>query len=110
MTIVSLRERNWTLHQDDLKKFFTVSEINNESQLYNIVNVVGVVSNISDDVLVEKDGVPLHFKKVQLSDDGDSVPLTLFNAHQNSVNEEKAFSFTNLRVSKFDRVNGCHPK
>ena len=40
-----------------------MSEINNESQLYDIVNVVGVVSKISDDVLVEKDGLPLHFKK-----------------------------------------------
>ena len=52
---------------DTMKKFFTVSEMNNESQLYDIVNVVSVVSNISDNVLVEKDGVPLHFKKVQLA-------------------------------------------
>ena len=88
-------------------KFFTVAHINNESQVYEIVNVTAIIYNVSPIEIVETEDKTHYLRKATLQDTTDKIPVTIFgdlvnNELVNTVEENPiTIVITELRVSQY---------
>ena len=91
-----LKEINPTFeHQQKQCTFVSVSYADNEAQLYERVNYVGLVFKVSSIEHIEKDGKCLHLQKASLQDNTDDVPITFFGSLVHHIEEKTAYSLTN---------------
>ena len=72
---------------------FTVYQVINESAIYDIVKVKGLVYNLKYQTDVSKK--LLHLKKVMIKDDQDKNSLVLFDAIIDDVENNKYEEFKN---------------
>ena len=97
-----LKEINPTFeHHQKQNTFASVNYIDNEAQLCERVNYVGLVFKISSIEHIEKDGKTLHLQKASLQDNTDDVPITFFGILVHHIEKKTVHSLTNLRVSKY---------
>ena len=77
------------------RQFVTIAHINNESELYDIVNVTGMIYNLEPVETVDKN-------EKTLEDKTDDIPITIFDDLVNQINNEgMTVTLTDLRVSKY---------
>ena len=79
----------------------TVSHVNNEAQIFDIVNLVALVFNVSQIQTVEKDGRVIRLRKAKVKDATDDIPLTLFDSMVDVIEEKSKYMLTDLLVSKY---------
>ena len=78
-----------------------VSFIMNEAQLYEIVNIQGIVHNIHELEKSAKRGKTLRFRKMSLSNDSDSVTLIVYYTLVHRMVKKSSYEFSDVRVSKY---------
>ena len=86
--------------QNKQREFVTVSHVNNEAQIFDIVNLVAFVVNVLQIETVEKDERVIHLRKATLKDVTDDIPLTLFGSMVDVIEKKSTYMLTDLRVSK----------
>ena len=79
----------------------SIAFVNNEVQLYNVVNITGVVYNVSPIEIVEKNKQRISLWKASLKDHTNEISITFFGNLAEKIEEQKTFSLTDLRVSKY---------
>ena len=92
------------LTSEKLKKkreFVTIAHINNESELYDIVNITGIIYNLEPVETVDKNEKKIHLRKATLQDKTDDIPpITIFGDLVNQINNEgMTVTLMDLRVS-----------
>ena len=81
------------------RQFVTIAHINDESELYDIVNVTGIIYNLETLDKIEK---KIHLLKATLQDKTDDIPISIFGDLVNQINNEgMTVTLTDLRVSKY---------
>ena len=75
--------------------------VNNEAQLYDVVNITGFVYNVSPIEIFEKNEQQISLRKASLKDHTDEISITFFENLAEKVEEQTTFSLTDLRVSKY---------
>ena len=84
------------------RQFVTIAHINNESELYDIVDVAGIIYNLEPVKTVEKNEKKIHLRKTTLHDKTDDIPITIFGNLVNQINNEgMTVTLTDLRVSEY---------
>ena len=80
----------------------TIAYINNESELYDIVNVTEVIYNLEPVETVDKNEKKIHLRKSTLQVKTDDIPITTFGDLINQINNEgMKVTLMDLRVSKY---------
>ena len=80
----------------------TIAHINNESELYDIVNVTEVIYNLEPVETVDKNEKKIHLRKSTLQVKTDDIPITTFGDLINQINNKgMTVTLTDLRVSKY---------
>ena len=59
------------------KVFTQIVIIHNEIRLYELMNVTGLIFNLSEKEVVKKDGKPFRFKKALMKDNTDTILISL---------------------------------
>ncbi|XP_057316783.1 uncharacterized protein LOC130657803 [Hydractinia symbiolongicarpus] len=83
------------------KKYLTIAQINNECSLYDLVNTEACLYNLSNEKLVEKDGITIRLKQASINDKTNIIPITIFGDLVDKVEDKTVYCFGNLRVSKY---------
>lgn len=83
------------------REFVTVSHVNNDAQIFDIVALVALVFNVSQIQIVEKDGEIIRLWKARLKNATDDISLTLFGSMFDVTEEKSSYMFTDLRLSKY---------
>lgn len=83
------------------KKYLTIAQINNECSLYDLVNTEACLYNLSNEKLVEKNGITIRLKQASINDKTDIIPITIFGDLVDKVEDKTVYCFGNLRVSKY---------
>ena len=82
--------------QNKQREFVTVSHVNNETQIFDIVNLVAFVVNVLQIETVEKDERVIHLRKATLKDVTDDIPLTLFGSMVDVIEKKSTYMLTDL--------------
>ena len=83
------------------RQFVTIAHIKNEPELYDIVNVTGIVYNLESVKTADKNEKKIHLRKATLQDKTDDIPITIFGDLVNQINNKgMTVTLTDLRVSK----------
>ena len=98
----TLRESkpSFTRHNKQ-QEFVTVSHVNNETQIFDIVNLVVPVFNVWQIQTVKKDGRVSFLQKATLKHATDYIPLTFFGSMVDVIEEKSTYMLTDLRLSKY---------
>ena len=75
--------------------------VNNETQLYDVVNITGFVYNVSPIEIVEKNEQQISLREGSLKGHTDEISINFFENLAKEVEEQTTFSLTDLRVSKY---------
>ena len=75
--------------------------VNNEAQLYDVVNITGFVYNVSPIEIFEKNEHQIRLRKASLKDYTDEFSITFLGNLAEKVEEETTFFLSDLRVSKY---------
>ena len=98
----SVKEIEPTFEKKEKKcSFVSVAFVNNEAQLYDVVNITGFVYNVSPIEIFEKNEQQISLRKASLKDHTDEISITFFENLAEKVEEQTTFSLTDLRVSKY---------
>ena len=62
------------------REFVTVSHVNNDAQIFDIMALLALVFNVSQIQIVEKDGEVIPLWKATLKNATDDISLTLFGS------------------------------
>ena len=83
------------------REFVTIAHINNESELYDIVNITRIIYNLEPVETVDKNEKKIHLRKATLQDKTDDIPpITIFGDLVNQINNESmTVTLMDLRVS-----------
>ena len=99
-TSVKKAKLDYELVEKDIK-LSSISFIINESPLHQLVNVRGLLFNLGKSEHAIKDGVNYNFKKGILKDEqGDLIPVTVFNKVLDEISDRNVYKFTDMRVAK----------
>ena len=83
-------------------QFVTIAHINNESELYDIVNVTGTIYHLDPVETVHKNEKKNHLRKATLQDKTNDIPISVFGDLVNQINNEgMTVTLVDLRVSKY---------
>ena len=61
------------------KEYINIAVVINECQLYEVINVSGLIYTIGADENAEKTGKLLKFKKATIQDETASIAITFYN-------------------------------
>ena len=78
-----------------------MSYINNETQLYDFVNVTGLACNITPIERVERNKKAICLRKATLKDNSNDIPITVFGELVDKLKEPATLILTDFRVSKY---------
>ena len=81
-------------------EFVTIATSLNEKGKNDITNVKGLIYSLMPIESSTKDPT-LTLRTVKLSDNTGNIQITVFASLVNEIKEDNAFSFTNVRVSRF---------
>ena len=88
------------LKSDMQAEFFTIATILNKKAKNDIINVKGLLYSLMP-IESSTTNPILTLGTAKLSDNTGDIQLTVFASLVNEVKEDNAFSFTNMRVSRF---------
>ena len=81
-------------------EFVTIATVLNKKSKNNIINVKGLIYSLMPIESSTKDST-LTLRTAKLSDNTGNIQITVFVSLVNELKEDNAFSFTNMRVSRF---------
>ena len=81
-------------------EFVAIATVLNKKSKNNIINVKGLIYSLMPIESSTKDST-LTLRTAKLSDNTGNIQITVFASLVNELKEDNAFSFTNMRVSRF---------
>ena len=81
-------------------EFVTIATVLNKKSKNNIINVKGLIYSLMPIESSTKDST-LTLRTAKLLDNTGNIQITVFVSLVNELKEDNAFSFTNMRVSRF---------
>ena len=98
----SVKEIEITCEKKENKRnFVSAAFVNKEAQLYDALNIIRFVYNVSSIQIVEKNEQQISLRKASLKDHTVEISITFFGNLAEKVPEQTTFSLTDLRVSKY---------
>ena len=81
-------------------EFVTIATVLNKKGKNNIINVKGLIYSLMPIESSTKDSTST-LRTAKLSDNTGNIQITVFASLVNELKEDNDFSFTNMRVSRF---------
>ena len=100
------KQRNFRFYSNDHKsdkqvEFVTIALILNENGKNDIINVEGLIYSLMSSIEFSIKDPTQTLRTAKLSDNSGSIHITVFASFVNKIKEDNAFSFINMRDSRF---------
>ena len=102
-TKITKTNQSFDFHEPE-KKFISITAINNGCQINDVINVTGKIIALNASVTKSTSYGELVFTEGIISDGGDKINISLKNDYDGSVNKDKTYKFTNMRISKYAQI------